>query len=455
MRHRTTYWILAAGFAAGSLFAGCQQGSEDIETRQGVGAPLLFFDSPTAIEDQYIVVFKGVDKSSVDAAIKRVVQFKDSSKVEHRYSVINGFSARLTPKALEEMRMDKNVLYIEQDQAATLGTTYPNPPNGLDRVDARLGRDNSYNDFGRLGRGVHVYIIDTGIRATHNEFTNRVSNGTDTVDNDSNPDDCHGHGTHVASTAVGTDYGLAKEATLHGVRVLNCQGSGTNSGVIAGVDWVTANHVAPAVANMSLGGGASQATDDAVNNSVAAGIVYAVAAGNDGSNACNYSPARAADALTVGATENTSDNRASFSNYGTCVDIFAPGRSILGAWIGSDSDTNTISGTSMASPHVAGAAALYRGSNPNATPAQVEDALEGVATVDCVNNPGNGSPNLLLYTDFDATDAGPHCDGGGDPGDPDPNSCFDNNACGDSAPGGCGCDFWCAWFGDCCADGPC
>ena len=207
-------------------------------------------------------------------------------------------------------------------------------------------------------------MIDTGIRASHQEFAGRIGNGFTAITDGQGTNDCNGHGTHVAGTTGGTTYGVAKQVTLHPVRVLSCSGSGSNSGVIAGVDWVTANHVKPAVANMSLGGGVSTALDNAVQNSIAAGVSYAVAAGNSNANACNYSPARAANAVTVGST-TSSDARSSFSNFGTCVDLFAPGSSITSAWYTSNTATNTISGTSMASPHVAGALALYLHDEPD------------------------------------------------------------------------------------------
>ncbi len=461
MTTRNLLWTLAAGLLSSAMVVGCSQQSEQFSEpdRAAIGAPILFFDSPTSVDGEYIVVYEKseITTQGINAAMNRVELRGDGSKIAHAYSVIPGFAARLSDAALEELRMDPSVKYIEQNQRVSLGTIdTTDVPNGLDRVDQRLGRNGEYNDFNRRGAGVHVYVIDTGINAGHQEFAGRVGPGHDTVDNDSNPADCHGHGTHVASTAAGSEYGLAKNATVHGIRVLNCQGSGTNAGVIAGIDFVTQNHVAPAVANMSLGGSKSQATNDAVAASVNAGVTYAVAAGNESTDACTKSPASEPLAITVGALEDSSDARASFSNFGVCVDMFAPGRNIKAAWIGSSSATNIISGTSMASPHMAGAAALVLGDDPSLSPAQVQGALEDVATVDCVTNAGSGSPNLLLHTDLDATDAGPHCDGGGgDPGDPDPNSCFQNNACGGTAPGGCDCSVWCSWFGNCCADGPC
>ncbi|WP_033441423.1 S8 family serine peptidase [Saccharothrix sp. NRRL B-16314] len=241
------------------------------------------------------------------------------------------------------------------------------------------------------------------IRTTHSDFGGRATWGTNTVD--TNNTDCNGHGTHVAGTVGGTAHGVAKGVQLIAVKVLNCQGSGTTAGVVNGVNWVTQNAVKPAVANMSLGGGVDSALDTAVRNSIAAGITYAVASGNSNANACNYSPARVAEALSVNASTNT-DARASFSNFGTCTDLFAPGQNITSAWMTNDTSTNTISGTSMASPHVAGAAALYLADNPTATPPTVNSAVIAAATSDKITSPGTGSPNKLMYTGS-ATPGGP------------------------------------------------
>jgi subtilisin family serine protease len=250
------------------------------------------------------------------------------------------------------------------------------------------------------GAGVDAYIVDTGILSTHTDFSGRMGVGYSAINDGNGTNDCNGHGTHVAGTTAGTTYGIAKSATLIPVRVLDCLGSGTNSGVIAGLDWIISHHTAgtPAVANMSLGGGASAALDLAVQNVINDGVVMAVAAGNDGLNACNYSPARAANAITVGST-TTTDARSSFSNIGTCVDIFAPGSSITSAWIGSTTAINTISGTSMASPHVAGVAAVLMGRFPTSTPAQIATMLRTSATPNVVTSAGTGSPNFLLYLD--------------------------------------------------------
>jgi hypothetical protein len=243
---------------------------------------------------------------------------------------------------------------------------------------------------------VHAYIIDTGIRFTHTTFGGRAVSGRDTVDNDNDATDCNGHGTHVAGTVGGSQYGVAKGVALVGVRVLDCNGSGTTAGVVAGVDWVTANAIKPAVANMSLGGGLDTTLDNAVAGSIASGVTYGIAAGNSNANACNFSPARVPAAITVGATD-INDNRASFSNFGTCVDIFAPGVNITSSWLTSDTATNTISGTSMATPHVVGVAALIASANPSFTPQQVRDRMVADATTGVVVNPGTGSPNRLLF----------------------------------------------------------
>src|SRR5262249_10046163 len=235
------------------------------------------------------------------------------------------------------------------------------------------------------------------IRRTHQEFQGRAFAAYDVVNDGQNTNDCNGHGTHVAGTIGGATYGVAKNVRLHSVRVFSCEGKGTSALDIAAVDWVTANHIKPAVANMSLGGPAYQAEDDAVKNSIAAGVTYVVAAGNETQDACNVTPARAPNTITVGAT-TSSDVRASFSNYGTCVNIFAPGLGITSAWFTGDSATNTISGTSMATPHVAGVAALYLESHPGATPAEVSRAILGAATPNKLSDVGTGSPNLLLYS---------------------------------------------------------
>ena len=361
--------------------------------------------SGDVIPDEYIVVFKSDFAPGLDrAASVASAAASFDAKVEKVFTkAINGALMKMNKGKARAMANHPSVAFVEPNQIF-----YSNEIWGLDRIDQRnLPLDDSYSpQFD--GTGVHVYIIDTGVNASHVEFSGRMGNGYDAIDNDSTPQDCNGHGTHVAGTAGGTTYGVAKNVTIHGVRVLDCGGSGSTAGVIAGVDWVANNHISPAVANMSLGGGASTALDNAVNNAVAAGVFMAVAAGNENQNACNVSPARAADAYTVGST-TSSDVRSSFSNFGTCVDIFAPGSSIQSAWYTSNTATNTISGTSMASPHVAGAAALLLDENGSLTPAQIASTLTSNATSNVLSSLGSGSPNLLLYTE-----------GGGTPPPPPP-----------------------------------
>jgi len=321
---------------------------------------------------------------------------------------LTGFSVKLPSELVPVLRSLPIVKHIEADQYMSIGATQVSPVWGLDRIDqTNLPLNQSYIYADSAGQGSHVYIIDTGIRASHSEVVTRVGTGRNFASNSSsllfggstdpnNTSDCNGHGTHVAGTAVGTQYGVAKKATVYPVRVLGCNGSGANSGVIAGVDWVAANHKKPAVANMSLGGTSSTALDTAVRNAVAAGVTFVAAAGNDNANACNGSPNRVAEALTVAASD-IQDRRSSFSNHGSCVDLFAPGTGILSASHNSDTATATLSGTSMAAPHVAGAAALYLSGQPSATPAQVVQAIL-VSTSNNVISNVNGSPNKLLNT---------------------------------------------------------
>lgn len=283
---------------------------------------------------------------------------------------------------------------------------------GLDRIDQPdLPYDNNFLPQGN-GSGVHVYILDTGINSNHTEFTGRIGNGYDFVDNDDDPEDCHGHGTHCAGTALGSTYGVARAATLHGVRVLNCGGGGSYSGIINALNWVAENHVSPAVASMSLGGGFSQALNDAVGILHDAGVVVAVAAGNSNTDACRVSPASAPKAFTVASSTST-DYRSSFSNYGPCTNLFAPGSSIKSAWIGGPTASRTISGTSMATPHVAGAMAVYLGINPAAQPDNVWAVLSSVAASDKIRNVPAETPNFMLqavgFCDPTVT-PGPHVD---------------------------------------------
>jgi len=349
-------------------------------------------------EGSYIVVMRSSDDlDEEEAEISR-----SGGRTEKRFSrAINALSVKVKHSEAGRIRNNPKVLFVELDQPMyALDTQSPSPSWGLDRIDQRTLPLNSTFTASAKGAGVNAYIVDTGISSTHIDFTGRMSTGFSSITDGNGTNDCNGHGTHVAGTTAGTTYGIAKSATLIPVRVLDCIGSGTTSGVIAGLDWIVGHHTAgtPAVANMSLGGGVSAALDAAVQNVINDGVVMAVAAGNDGLNACNYSPARAVNAITVGST-TTTDARSTFSNTGTCVDIFAPGSSITSAWIGNASATSTISGTSMASPHVAGVAAVLIGRFPTSTPAQIATMLRTSATPNVVASAGTGSPNYLLYLD--------------------------------------------------------
>ncbi|MET8305586.1 S8 family serine peptidase [Micromonospora sp. NPDC005173] len=357
----------------------------------------------TAVADSYIVVFKdtAVSRGTVGDNAERLVGRHGGTVARTYGAALRGFEIRVGEKAAARIAADPAVAYVEQNHTVSIAGTQTNPPSwGLDRIDQRNLPLNSSYTYPNTASNVRAYVIDTGVLYGHNDFGGRAVSGFDAVDGGS-ADDCNGHGTHVAGTVGGSAYGVAKGVQIVGVRVLNCQGSGTNAQVVAGIDWVTANAVKPAVANMSLGGGANSSIDTAVTNSVNSGVTYAVAAGNGNAlgvrqNACNYSPARVASAITVGATQNN-DAAASFSNFGTCVDILAPGVNITSAWYTSSSATNTISGTSMASPHVAGAAALVLSANPSWSPQQVRDNLVNNSTPNVVTNVGTGTPNQLLY----------------------------------------------------------
>jgi subtilisin family serine protease len=353
--------------------------------------------SADAVKGSYIVTLKkGAGFKATSAQGKGLIS-EYGGEVKRTYkAALNGYAVQLSAQEARQLAADPSVDKVIQDTKVSVDATQSNAPWGLDRIDqTSLPLSGTYTYPDTAGSGATIYVIDTGVRISHSDFGGRAVNGYDFVSNDGVAQDGNGHGTHVASTAAGTTYGVAKNAKIVAVRVLNNSGSGTTAGVVAGIDWVTQNHSGPSVANMSLGGGANTAIDTAVRNSIASGVTYAVAAGNETTDASTRSPARVSEAITVGATTST-DAKASYSNYGSTLDLFAPGSSITAAWRTNDTATNTISGTSMATPHVAGAAAVYLAGHTSATPATVASALVNGATTGVVTSPGSGSPNRLL-----------------------------------------------------------
>ncbi|HEX6042792.1 MAG TPA: S8 family peptidase [Longimicrobium sp.] len=356
-----------------------------VGARATTAAPLLSAGA-NGIEGQYIVVLnEGANPRSV-AAI---------AGVEPGYvytAALNGFAAELNQGQLNALQHNPNVAYIEQDQTAQATTTQSGATWGLDRIDQRNLPLNGTYVYNATASNVYAYVIDTGIYTAHSNFGGRAAVAYDALGG--NGQDCNGHGTHVAGTIGSATYGVAKGVRLRAVRVLNCQGSGTISGIVAGVDWVRLNRTNPAVANLSLGGGASSSLNTAVTNLANSGVFVAVAAGNENQNACNVSPAAATAVTTVAASTST-DAKASYSNYGSCVDLYAPGSNITSTW--SNGGTNTISGTSMASPHVAGVAALYKSGNTSASQATIDSWIKTNATANVITGNITGTPNRLLF----------------------------------------------------------
>ncbi|MFK4155510.1 S8 family peptidase [Streptomyces fungicidicus] len=395
LRSKRMRFAAIAGVATAALAGGLTSAPAQAAPAEGT---VLAAGSPTAVKDSYIVTLRtGAGLKARSAAGKDLVERYGGSVRKTFGSALNGYTAALSAAEARRLAADPAVASVEQNQRVSVtDTTQSSAPWGLDRIDqASLPLSGTYTYPDSAGSGVTAYVIDTGVRITHQQISGRAAYGYDAVDGDTTASDGNGHGTHVATTIAGSTYGVAKKAKIVAVRVLDNNGSGTTAGVIAGVDWVTANHSGPSVANLSLGGGASSTLDTAVRNSIASGVTYAVAAGNSSANASSYSPARVTEAITVGATTST-DARASYSNYGSVLDVFAPGSSITAGWHTSDTATSTISGTSMATPHVAGAAAVYLAGHTSATPAQVASALVNGATTGKVTGPGSGSPNRLL-----------------------------------------------------------
>ncbi len=401
MKHRFLGGTLALAIAAASGAPLYAAANEAVDNAVSVIAGQL-------IPNRYIVVLDDskLDGSAVAEIAQQLADLHGATVDQVFEHALKGFTLGLPDIVAPLLALDPRVRYIEQDQVVGINGTQSNATWGLDRIDqSDLPLDSTYHYVGD-GSAVHAYIIDTGIRTSHNEFSGRIGNGHNTVSDvylfgGVDPDDvedCQGHGTHVAGTVGGSTWGVAKDAILHPVRVLDCQGSGSNSGVIEGIEWVVANHQSPAVANMSLGGGNSDALDDAVRAAINAGVTMVVAAGNDDKDACSGSPNRVAEAITVGST-TSGDARSSFSNKGSCVDIFAPGSDITSAGISNDSSTATMSGTSMAAPHTAGVVALYLEANPGAAPSQAFTAVLDAGVQGKLSSIGTGSPNLLLQAD--------------------------------------------------------
>ncbi|WBQ08539.1 S8 family peptidase [Kribbella sp. CA-293567] len=385
----------AAAIAAAGLVATASASSASEVAPEKSTVTVRGAGSSTAIPGSYVVVLQGQRSSAQTRATTHSLASAYDADVRKQFSAsIKGFSATMSPEQAQKMAGDERVAFVQQNQK--FSANQDNPPWGLDRADQRDLPLNQKFEPTATAENVNVYVIDTGIYAAHKDFGDRASVGTDTIGDGQNGVDCMGHGTHVAGTVAGTSFGVAKGAKIFGVRVLDCNGAGSTESVVAGIEWVTANAKKPAVANMSLGGGADAALDAALKASVDSGVTYAVAAGNESSDACDTSPAKEPSAITVGATDDK-DAKASFSNWGKCVDLFGPGVDIASAGITDPDSTTKMSGTSMATPHVAGGIALYLSANPEAKPADVATALLGASTPDKIGEPGTGSPNKLLF----------------------------------------------------------
>jgi subtilisin family serine protease len=378
---RTTLLLGSVALAACS--------DETPTTMHAPGAPVHAAAPGRGIDGAYIVVLnEGAEPRSVAAV----------AQVDPRFvytAALNGFSANLNRGQLNALQNNADVAYIEEDQIVEPATTQSGATWGIDRIDQRSRPLSGTYNYTNTASNVRAYVIDTGVRATHAQFGSRASNVYNATGDGKNYD-CNGHGTHVAGTIGGSTYGVAKSVMIRAVKVFTCSGGSANSTIIAGIDWTTSNHIKPAVANLSLGGGASQATDDAVNRLSNAGVFVAVAAGNENVDACTRSPARASTVTTV-ASSTSSDAKSSFSNWGSCVELYAPGSSITSAWYTGDTATNTISGTSMASPHVAGVGALYKGTYGDASYSTIRTWLINNSTASVITGNVTGTPNRLLY----------------------------------------------------------
>jgi subtilisin family serine protease len=371
--------------AACSLLALAACADQSPLASPATAAAPLFSAASRGIDGQYIVVLdEGADPRAAAAVAGIHPKFVYTA-------ALHGFAAELSAGQLNALRNHPDVAYVEQDQEVRATAA----PWNLDRIDQRsLPLNGVYSPSGSPGTGVHAYVIDTGIYTAHTQFGGRANSVYDALGG--NGQDCNGHGTHVAGIIGATTYGVANQVRLHGLRVLNCTGSGTTSAIIAAIDWVRVNRIDPAVANLSLGGGFSSAMNTAVNNLANSGVFVSVGAGGDNGDACNVSPASAASAMTVAAS-TSSDAKASYTNYGSCVDIYAPGSSVISTWHTSTTATNTISGTSMAAPHAAGVAARYKATYGNAATVTIDSWIKNRATLNVITGNPTGTPNRLLY----------------------------------------------------------
>ncbi len=401
---------VAVIFSSVAFVAACQDSPTAAapEIRSPVQQVAKYHAAPAAlrVDGQYLVVLRDdVSDAAVDldASVRALENDGEVGATYHK--ALKGYTIRLnSTEDAERIALDPRVAYVEEEQRFTANTLQAGATWGLDRIDQRTQALSGSFSYKATASNVTAYIIDTGIRTDHSQFGGRATLGFNAFPTPAANGDCNGHGTHVAGTVGGSVYGIAKQVKLVAVRVLDCNGSGTSSGVIAGIDYVAGRKMAspttPMVANMSLGGGGiSAALDDAVTKAIAKGVVFAIAAGNSNVDACTSSPARTPAAITVGATTNV-DARASFSNFGACVDVFAPGTNIISAWMTSSTALAIASGTSMASPHVAGVVALYLSANPTASPTAVATALIAASTLNVVTGAGTGSPNRLLFTNY-------------------------------------------------------